>query len=256
MATVNTHKFSLGNQKHTLNIYVPPSLNGHTIRVSVDSSKGKGVVVVLRHDNNSENDETDLDQHDLSDELTEIVKQWQPFAPSTSATPSKLRTPKTRTAPGPTYYTTPNTKHDCAPSLAFHDQRTEYYPDGKGCVRPLTPEPVVHVTPQKLRVSTPVPGRSQPFVSTPTRFHSDGPVRDQSSPHHGSIYHDSESNPTNANAHPNINGDRHPDLFAVPRFLRELYPPVSAVGFTPSWYVVASGYDVGIFCDAWLISKR
>ncbi|KAF4588900.1 hypothetical protein EYR40_010455 [Pleurotus pulmonarius] len=249
MATVNTHKFSLGNQKHTLNIYVPPSLNGHTIRVSVDSSKGKGVVVVLRHDNNSENDETDLDQHDLSDELTEIVKQWQPFAPSTSATPSKLRTPKTRTAPGPTYYTTPNTKHDCAPSLAFHDQRTEYYPDGKGCVRPLTPEPVVHVTPQKLRVSTPVPGRSQPFVTFTMTANLTRPMPMPIVPSTYTPFHCRYPQA-------NINGDRHPDLFAVPRFLRELYPPVSAVGFTPSWYVVASGYDVGIFCDAWLISKR
>lgn len=264
MRTVNTHQFAFGDDEQNFKIVIPPSLEGHTVSISVDPTKGIGTIVVYRHtpDTSDTPHRKDQDAHRTEesdrDPLHESLENWQPFS-----SPGHLHSPCAHA-------------HGRPASLAFHNHRTSKRPSA-----PIYEKPE-HVIP------TPQRSQGVSFSATPTRSKATRTAQDdKSSPHRNinlayslgaRLQNDSCHNPEPSHSvcgvddvqnddphHPknthipfhrcypreNVDGDEHPELFAVPRHLRERFPPLSSVGRNAAWYAIVSGFEIGVFCDNW-----
>ncbi|KAF4586453.1 hypothetical protein EYR38_010729 [Pleurotus pulmonarius] len=53
-----------------------------------------------------------------------------------------------------------------------------------------------------------------------------------------------------------VDGDLHPEMFAVPlEFRRKYDAPAARNSAGKQWWAVAKGYEIGVFCDKWLVAS-
>lgn len=82
MAPANVHQFSIGDERYSFELHIPPSTHGHTLRIAMDPAKNKGTVAITRRDRdispstpNVEIDPMSPDQQSLE----EVMHKFRPF---------------------------------------------------------------------------------------------------------------------------------------------------------------------------------
>ncbi|KAF7440214.1 hypothetical protein PC9H_000558 [Pleurotus ostreatus] len=294
MASANVYHFSIGSEKHTFEIDIPPNAHGHSLRVTIDGTKNKGSVMIIRNTNTSVDDNNDPDcdyncdtypiEHSRchnEEALDESMRNLRPFSPQ-PASPSRAAA----------YYTSHSVRLDPGKPVKTAERRKE-----NSGQHPVTHEQ--HATRQDAVSSPRNPSRAPQFgrkvyvpdfreedelptwaeLAARARLDSKG-CMDRSVRSTGREHHDCQTmgrevpdqehdtTPTHNPSHPSnlhvpfhrlpaldgVDGDRFPQLFAVPMEFRLKYPlsTNSSRGIHgKEWWAVCKGYEIGVFCDSW-----
>ncbi len=261
---VNTVQFALSNRIQTFDVLVPPSSDEHTVSVTVDTTKEVGTIVVYRHSNNVTFRRQDRDLHrpaESDQNFQESFERWQPF--SSRNLPASYGSA----------YDNPLVFHDPGasessrqPSAAIHVKQEVTIPQrSQGGSFSATPtRPKATQTATDVHCNQPSPNRGNFVYSLGPRYQnacrdsqSSNPVN-SANDRHTDRHNDNPNHPLNTHLpfhrrypRDSADGDQYPELFAVPRHLRERFPPLSTVGKGAAWYAVVSGFEIGVFCDNW-----
>ncbi|KAG9218568.1 hypothetical protein PLEOSDRAFT_1103810 [Pleurotus ostreatus PC15] len=292
MTPVNIFQFSIKDQKHSFELEIPPSAHGHVLHISIDGTTNKGTVTVSNntavpyadperpHPGNTSHchGETALD---------ESVKNWRPFSGqqptgTSSRVPATYHTSRSAFLPGKRDTKATDQERPSGEDTARSPRR--YH--GITVYPPTSTLPKQFASPSRPQDNTTL----KPNGSN--RFHScrrDDPDYDaeDSMPAWAElreVYHGSKEQKCtiidndepdgypadNINDDPNhpsnlpvpfhrlppraaIDGDLHPEMFAVPLGFRHKYnAPAARNGAGKQWWAVAKGYEIGVFCDKWV----
>ncbi|KAF9494568.1 hypothetical protein BDN71DRAFT_1563616 [Pleurotus eryngii] len=280
MASANVYHFSIGSEKHTFEIDIPPNAHGHSLRVTIDSTKNKGLVIIIRNTNTSVDDNNDpgcdyncdtypTDHSCLHNEQT-LVKSMGNLCPFSAqpASPSRAAA----------YYTSHSVRLDPGKPVKTAEQRMEnsgqHHATRQDAVSsPRNPK----VYMPDFREEDGLPTWAE--LAARARLDSKG-CTDRSVQNTGQEHHDCQTmgqevpnqehdmTPTDNSSHSSnlyvpfhrlpaldrVDGDRFPQLFAVLMEFRCKYPlsTNSSHGINAKeWWAVCKGYEISVFCDSW-----
>ncbi|KAF9501091.1 hypothetical protein BDN71DRAFT_1501381 [Pleurotus eryngii] len=288
MASANVYHFSIGSEKHTFEIDIPSNAHSHSLRVTIDSTKNKGSVMIICNTNTSVDNNNDpgcdyncdtypTDHSRLHNEqtLVESMGNLRPFS-AQPASPSRAAA----------YYTSHSVCLDPGKPVKTAEQRMENSGQHHATCQDAVSSPhnlsqapqfgrKVYVPDFREEDELPTWAELAARAHLDSKGRTDCSVRNTGQEHHdcqtmGREVPDQEHDtmPANNPSHSSnlyvpfhrlpvldgVDGDRFPQLFAVlMEFLRK-YPlsTNSSCGINAKeWWAVCKGYEISVFCDSW-----